>query len=436
MIEVQALNNLLTNNNIDEYIQSGIQTQHFGDYANEYTFILNHYNTYGKCPDTATFIDKFNDFDLIDVLEPTDYIIAGLKENYVFRRGVELFQQSAQLLEKNSYDGLRNIISKAERLLEQDVSLAGKDINQMVQDKKEDIDSKRNKDGMLGISSGLPEIDRVLGGWLPGEELVTIVGRINQGKSWLLQKFLTEAHNQDKTVLHYSGEMGTMQVAYRHDTLAMNYSNRQLMFGTISDTDYDKYMNDIDRRKETKKPYIVVTPKELGGKPLDITTLRALIKKYKPDIIGIDQISLMEDERGKHEPTRIKHSHISMDLFNLSCEFGIPVLMDCQANRNKADEENPENPDLGDISESDGIGQNSSRVISLVQTKMGLSLFVPKNRYGEKGNTFIYSWDIDIGDFRYVQQQDNTDSMPSEKSEPPIPFRNKNNKEKQITDVF
>ena len=57
--------------------------------------------------------------------------------------------------------------------------------------------------GMLGISSGMQELDRILNGWLPGEELVTIVGRVNQGKSWLLQKFLTEDNKKNKRVLDY-----------------------------------------------------------------------------------------------------------------------------------------------------------------------------------------------------------------------------------------
>lgn len=68
----------------------------------------------------------------------------------------------------------------------------------MVDEKIKDLENKRAKGGMLGIGSGLPELDKILNGWLPGEELVTIVGRVNQGKSWLLQKFLTEANRQHK----------------------------------------------------------------------------------------------------------------------------------------------------------------------------------------------------------------------------------------------
>ena len=139
----------------------------------------------------------------------------------------------------------------------------------------------------------------------------------------------------------------------------------------------------------------------------------------------------MDDER-RGENRRIQLSNISMDLFRISEEMHIPIIADAQANRNKTSVEEPENPDLADIGESDAIGQNSSRVISLVQTKLGLSLFIAKNRYGENNKKLIYSWDIDQGTFRYVTEE--MDS--SGNSEPPLPLRNTPAESANVTDVF
>ena len=222
--------------------------------------------------------------------------------------------------------------------------------------------------------------------------------------------------------------MGVLQVAYRNDTLGMNYSNSDLMRGTIDDYDFERYISDLEDNKNLP-PYRVITPNDLGGKMLNISTLRSLIKKYKPDIVGIDQISLMEDERRlKGDATRTQYTHIAQDLFNLSIEFGIPIIADAQANRNKADMDKPENPELADIGESDGIAQNSSRVISLVQTKSGLSLKITKNRYGQNNKKLIYVWDIDKGTFQYItEERDVEDSG--------LPLRN-NNSTDNPADVF
>ena len=405
MVQLQALNNMLNNDNIDEYIGQGITEDYFSNYRDEFNFIFNHYKRYNKVPDWQTFLSRFSDFDMVDVLEPIKYLIYNLKEEYLYHQGVKVFKDSASVLEQNSFDGLNEIIDKAQRLLEGTTQSDGININDMVKQKQQDIASKRNKNGLLGISTGMEELDKILHGWLPGEELVTIVGRVNQGKSWLLQKFLTEANKQGKKVLQYSGEMGVLQVAYRHDTLGLNYSNKQLMTGTISDSDYTSYIAELEDAQD-RPEYRVVTPNDFGGKPMTVSMLRTLIKKYKPDIVGIDQISLMEDERHrKGDATRTQYTHIAQDLFNLSIEFEIPILADAQANRNKADVENPENPELADIGESDGIAQNSSRVISLVQTKAGLSLKITKNRFGENNKKLLYVWDIDCGIFRYIEEE-------------------------------
>lgn len=433
MIELQCINNILAENNIDSYLEEGINADFFPNYKKEWNYILEHYKKYGKVPDQATFLANFTEFDLLDVLEPQKYLLENLREDYVFRNAADLFNESVELLKQNAFEGLRNILSKGEKLLVNNSITQGTDINNIVNQKIADINSKKGTEGILGISTGLKELDDILGGWLPGEELVTIVGRVNQGKSWLLQKFLTAAHSQGKRILLYSGEMSAMQVGYRHDTLALNYSNRQLTRGTISDVQFSNYENDLQERANSLQPFIVVTPKDLGGKYMTVSTLKALIKKYTPDIVGIDQLSLMDDER-KGENRRLQLSNITMDLFRISEELGLPILADAQANRNKTNTEEPENPELADIGESDAIGQNSSRVISLVQTKLGLSLLITKNRYGENNKKFIYSWDIDLGTFRFVSEEGQI------KSEPELPFKNNSTNIPtgipDVTDVF
>lgn len=433
MIELQCINNILAENNIDSYLEEGINADFFPNYKKEWNYILEHYKKYSKVPDQATFLANFTEFDLLDVLEPQKYLLENLREDYVFRNAADLFNESVELLKQNAFEGLRNILSKGEKLLVNNSITQGTDINNIVNQKIADINSKKGTEGILGISTGLKELDDILGGWLPGEELVTIVGRVNQGKSWLLQKFLTAAHSQGKRILLYSGEMSAMQVGYRHDTLALNYSNRQLTRGTISDVQFSNYENDLQERANSLQPFIVVTPKDLGGKYMTVSTLKALIKKYTPDIVGIDQLSLMDDER-KGENRRLQLSNITMDLFRISEELGLPILADAQANRNKINTEEPENPELADIGESDAIGQNSSRVISLVQTKLGLSLLITKNRYGENNKKFIYSWDIDLGTFRFVSEEGQI------KSEPELPFKNNSTNIPtgipDVTDVF
>jgi replicative DNA helicase len=140
---------------------------------------------------------------------------------------------------------------------------------------------------------------------------------------------------------------------------------------------------------------------------MTVPVLNGLIEKYKPDIIGIDQFSLMNDARAeKGDPTRIKLAHISEDLYNSSEKYSKPIIADAQANRKASEKKKgdteADTPELDEIQEADAIGQNSSRVISIKQSAAGLKVTVKKNRYGLNNKEFLYFWDIDKGYFKKI----------------------------------
>src|SRR6185312_3828283 len=177
-------------------------------------------------------------------------------------------------------------------------------------------------------------------------------------------------------VFLYSGEMSETLVGFRFDTLNEHFSNKAMMSGdeNLGTEDDPKSMSDyfsyLDNLSKTETPFIVCTPKHLGGNRLTIPVLQQIIEMYKPGIVGIDQLSLMEDYRAtKGEPTRLRYTHIAKDLYLTSEKYGIPILSPSQANRSakKDAKANDETPELEHISESDGVGQNATRVVSIKQ---------------------------------------------------------------------
>ena len=418
MIQLQAINNILDTKNIEKYLIEDITEDYFGAYKDEFNFIYRHYRAYNTVPDWETFMGKFPDFDVVQVLEPINYIIYNLKENYLFEKGFKVFQDSANILEQDAIKGLENVVKESEHLLKSNKIKYGTDIQNMADIFEQDIERKRklNNEGIIGITSGFEELDEVTHGWLPGNELVSIVGRINQGKSWILQKFLAEANKQGKRVLMYSGEMSAKEVMYRHLTLKHNISNTQLITGDISESEQIEIKQLL---MDDTILFHIVTPKDLGGEQLTITKLKMLALQYKPDIIGIDQLSLMKDEKRKRgDGTKEQYAHISQDLFNLSTLLEIPILLAVQANRGRASEDKIENPELTNIAGSDDVGANSSRVISLATKDGEMTLKLIKNRYGKVGWEREFFINFDKGEFRNMT------------------FRFRNNQIKHDTDKF
>lgn len=418
MIELQVLNRVLKTKSLALLKNNGITVDYFVTYSNEARFIYEHYEKYGVVPDVETFLDKFPDFDLFEVRETDQYLIETLKEQHLYNEMVPFINRMNDLVTEDSQKAMDYAKKKLEYLSTLIVSfIPGHDIIKGAVERGNEYKKRLEIKGLLGITTGIPEFDEVTHGWLPGEDFIVIVGRTNEGKTWVLLFFLVAAWKSGKRVLLYSGEMPKDIVGFRFDTLNEHFSHSALMSGSpdLGDSrkpeDYIEYVNNISKDPNLP-PFIVVTPKDLGGKRLDAPTLEMLIEQYKPDIVGIDQLSLMSDYRAERgQPERIRYTHIAEDLYAISEKYGIPILSPSQANRETAKKSDDEAaPELHEISESDGVGQNATRVISMRQLGSTLKLSIKKNRYGKKNYELLLLWDIDKGlikPFMQVQKDKN-----------------------------
>ena len=401
MIELQVLNRILSDGNLKIIYKYNIDETMFTKHKEEFRYILDHYSKFGNIPDLTTFLSKFNSFDVIDVRESEEYLVSTLREQSLFDKTVPILQRASEIMETNANDAVEYLFTNLKNIKFNDSKAL--DLIRDANTRYEAYLEKSKNSAKMVTYSGFAELDKVLGGFNQGEELVCILGRLGQGKSWVLDKLVVEAWKQGRRVGIYSGEMSANQVGYRLDTLISNISNKNLMYG-YEVKEYEEYINKL---KQNKNSIMIITPEDLGGF-LNISKLEKFITDYNLEVIAIDQLSLMEDERsGKSTENRFKQANITRDLFALSTKYKIPIYLAIQANRMGArGKDEKGTPDIENIAESDAIGQNASRVISMRNKGDLLELEVKKNRYGKTGNKFVYSWNIDKGQFSYVPSDD------------------------------
>lgn len=395
MIEAQVISKLLEEGSLDVLLDKNISSDYFVTYNEEARFIYSHYNEYRQLPSKESFIGRFNEFEFTGINESWDYLTTALTENYMFSELAKLINSSSKVIEDNALSGFQMLKNKITEL-EEIRPLSTVDIISEASDRLKTYEDKLSHPSNNVINIGLKEMDQKLYGWQMGEELVTVMARTNQGKSWILLEFLMNAWKQGKRVGLYSGEMSAEQIGYRFDALLEHFSNLNLM--RANDDEKDKYKQYIEELKEKKNCFVVITPKDLGHLAT-VNDIDYLIKKNNLDIVGVDQFSLMEDFRSKKgDPIRIRLGNISADLFNLSMKHKIPIIALSQANRMAAKGSTPE---LEHMSESDAIAQNSTKVLSMSRKGNELRIKVTKNRYGPVGDEFVYLWDIDTGQFNF-----------------------------------
>lgn len=402
MVQLQILNKILQDKNFSLVTQNNLDRRHFRQYSEEFEFIKRHYEKYKTVPDVETVLSKFPEFEVFRVEESDRYLIEAILEERLYDDMVPVVNRIAEYMKEDAnaaVDYLRTEIPK----LTTRRTIFGENLIISADQRLEDIKNKKSRKGKDVIMSGMEELDQVLGGWAPGEELVTLVGRTNQGKTWLGLKWATEAFMQGKRVGMYSGEMSAKKIGYRFDTFLSGISNRELNRGIVGDlAEYEDYVSEL-RKKEN--PFVVITPKDLGNRA-SVGQLKSFIEEYHLDILVIDGYLLMRDDRGGQDRTT-KLEHILQDLWDLSIDSGIPIIGLAQANRSGAKKgQEGGTPELEDIYGADAIGQYSSRVISMRQTGAGLELGIKKNRDGRVGDKLVYFWDIDKGDFKYIPTED------------------------------
>ncbi len=432
MIQLQIISKILSTQKFDIVEENMLDEEYFLGYEQEFNFIRDHYKKYGNIPDKATFLSKFPEIELVEVTESDKYLVDTAREELLYRKSVPVVQKVAELLKSDANAASEYMIS-AMRNLQPDYQLGGIDIVADADERyNQYVERKEHQDDWF-FTCGFEELDELIHGIQRGEELFVIFARTNQGKSWVLEKMCTHVWQLGFNVGYISPEMGANSIGYRFDTLHKNFSNRGLMWGK-EDVEASQYQSYIEDLKQKQNKFIVATPNDFERK-ITVTKLKNWVKQFNLQLIAIDGITYMTDERyrrGDNKTTTL--TNISEDLMALSMEINIPILIVVQANRSGvAEDDTKGTPELESIRDSDGIAQNASKVISIRQTKDGiLKMEVKKQRFGAVGGKLNYQWDIDRGDFTFVPSYD--DAEPTEKTERKVREVKKKFKDKE--DVF
>lgn len=243
-----------------------------------------------------------------------------------------------------------------------------------------------------GIGSGFGDLDRLTGGFRPGQFII-IAARPAMGKTSLALNIASHAAvNLKKKVAVFTMEMGADEVIMR-------------MFSSASEVNMDSMLKGYGMNEEklirimqasevlsTKHIYI----DESGtNTPLDIRakTRRLAAELGGLDLILIDYLQLMglSKERDNRQQ---EISEISRSLKVLAKDMKIPVIALSQLNR-MLENRDDKRPRLADLRESGAIEQDADLVMFIYRDdyyypdkseKPGIAeIIIGKNRHGSTG---------------------------------------------------
>ena len=427
MVALQILSKVLATKDTSIIDNNNLTEDYFVEYQDEYNFIINHKKEYGTVPDEATFLSKF-DVDLVEVTETDRYLIDTIREEYLYYKSVPVVQKIASLL-KDDANAAAEYMLHAIKELQPDYGIKGVDIIHEASIRQQEWIERKNNPDEYFFTTGFQELDDMVHGWRRGEEFVVILARTNHGKSWVLEKMVTHIWQLGYNVGYISPEMGASSIGYRFDTLYKQFSNSGLSWGKddVNENDYNDYVEELGK-KDNK--FIVSTPADFANK-MTVSKLRQYIKQYKLDILAIDGVGYLSDERAERgDSTATKLKHIGEDLMSLSVEMNIPILVVAQANRTGITEGDNDTPDIGSVRDGDGLAFNATVLLALKLKDRVMTMEVKKARNIELGKKIMYQLDINVGDFKYIPSNDVVTSTKAKVE------RKRSNKPQTKEDVF
>lgn len=400
LAELQCLNYVFQKNSMQIIQLNSITEDYFTTYKKHYKFLKDFYEKYNQIPSKEVFQVEFKDsFDWLNVTDSEEFIIDKLREAKLYRDLIVDYNQITELLKDEKSDiAIERMGALAQKYLKEKPA----PVSDLVADVKQRYDiylDKVHNPTTSFITTGVKELDDIFGGWDMKNESAVIAARTGIGKSWWLTYFALQGVKQGLNVGYYSGEMEPELVGYRMDTFFGGIPNGALTHGNESILEqYTQYIEDLS--KVLKGHLYCLTPEMIGGNAT-VSRLRAFIEKYNLDMLCVDQLSLMDDER-KGRSTKEQLDNISKDLRTLQRLKKIPILSASQLNR----EEYEDGPSTRNISGSDRVGHDAT-IVLFVERKQGdqMVFTIGKARNAQAGDKLTYYWNVNLGVLNYIPTQ-------------------------------
>ena len=292
--------------------------------------------------------DMFVRRELIKISENT---IDAAKLNDLDVNGQIIIENSERLLfdlaEKGSFN---SSLIKFDEAMKQTIEMA--------------TTAYKNEEGIVGVPTGLTELDDRLGG-LHTSDLIIIAGRPSMGKTALATNIAFHAANKiqesgkKSSIAFFSLEMSSEQLSTRILAEQSRIKSNDIRRGKISDEQFDKFLETSKNISELPL-YIDETP------AISIAAMsnraRRIKRLFGLDMIIVDYIQLMTGSLNNRDGRVQEISQITQGLKAIAKELKVPVVALSQLSR-AVEQRDDHKPQLSDLRESGSIEQDADVVM-------------------------------------------------------------------------
>ena len=387
--EAALISRIVLERKIQEVVDFNLQDELFVSCKDEWKFIRDFYRTHGDSPPGEHFEKMFPEFEVVNTQAPLSFLVEELRDRRMYNLAAQAMKVAAGQLKirhpREAVDTFRKMIMEVEVQTRpaKDVNVAENPTERLKQ-----YDEAVASEGLLGIPSPWAILDEKTMGF-QDEELWMIVARGGIGKTWCEVVASRYQWAQGYRPLLFTKEMSVNQIIKRLDAAHARVAHQRLRAGQLTHEEYARYKETLQLMEGAGPFWISGDDEGAGG----VSGILAKIDRYKPNIVWVDGMYLVEDERRASSGwERLKN--IAGDLKSVARRRNIPVIVSHQFNQEgKEDKGTADTLAYGDIQKwFDGI-------IGMYQTedlRLNKEMFFKllKHREGEKFE-FVADWDLE-----------------------------------------
>lgn len=306
-------------------LKSGIKADHFTlEWSKVWSWVLTFWRDHGEVPSNRALSQEFGDIRLVSAEdEPFTALIDEVYNAYRHRNLLEAMALAMPSLEAgDTAKALIELSAGVQKAAAETARL--RDIN-LIETWEQRVDKYRElqstPNALRGIPTGLLGLDRITSGFRP-QQLITFVGEAKKGKSLMTLIMANAAHLHGKVPLFVSFEMSAEEQAARYDAIVSKVSYTNILRGSLTNNELEKIANTLRMRKNMH-PFVVT---EDTSSLTTVSALAAKVKEFKPDILFVDGVYLMDDENGEPKGSPQALTNITRSLKRLAQNADIPVI--------------------------------------------------------------------------------------------------------------
>jgi replicative DNA helicase len=402
-IEAKVISAVLKDKQVHVLMQANADDL-FQTHKDIWLFIKDYISANSSVPPESILLEKFRDFEPIQDVGATKHHLEELRSSYLQSSIKKILKSSAGEVNNNRpVEALNILINESSNLKKSTSDIRDVDVVD-VEDAVAHFEhiKKLNETGAHGIRTGLAGFDNYMPAGITPGQFGILLAYPAIGKSWLALYLAVQAWKNGRKPLFISLEMTETEVRNRAYTIMANglFSHRKLSSGDV----------DTEQFQDWGSKYLVNVPSfhivsNDGVGEVSPAVIRGKIDQYKPDIVFVDYIQLMQSN-SQTDNEVIKIKSISRELKILAISEQVPIVAIASATPDDATDMTSV-PSLGQVAWSKQLSYDADFVLALGRETNSdiLSCIFRKNRNGFNGEFYVQV-DFDSGRFLYKDMED------------------------------